>query len=140
MSFEWTSYFWNERWSLWGARRPSQILMPIPGKPPGKERRQAKRFWGSLLVSCREISLLGSDAWPAKVRDISNGGIGLSIIQPFPPGTFLGLQLQQKGGPPGLKLLVKVIHATRQLGTNLWVLGCEVIRELPADAAKPESD
>jgi hypothetical protein len=124
MSFEWTSFFWNERWSLWGARRPSQILMPIPGKPPGKERRQAKRFWGSLLVSCREISLLGSDAWPAKVRDISNGGIGLSIIQPFPPGTFLGLQLQQKG----------------ELGTNLWVLGCEVIRELPVDAANPDLD
>lgn len=127
-----SSRWWQLRW--WSKKpKPEPTAPPtVPPTPAGVERRQAERRLSELTAYCRLISLLGNDAWSAKVYDTSATGIGLLLVQPFPPGTFLGVQLQDEYTQMGLRLLVKVVHASRKQGTSLWLLGCEIIRELPA--------
>jgi len=127
MSGWWQLGWWQKR-----AKPRPGVLEPVPAQPPAVERRQSERYLSQLTAYVRLISLLGNDAWSAKVRDMSATGIGLHIIQPFHSDTYLGVHLRDETAQPGLRLLVKVVHATRPKGGAHWLLGCEIIRELPS--------
>lgn len=127
-----TSRWWQMAW--W--RKPSQpeaeeSPQTAQTLPVGVERRQSERLPTTLNTYCRLISLLGNDAWPAQVRDLSAGGVGLEIIQPFHVGTYLGLVLQDGATVVGNRLVVKVVHATRSKRGSRWLLGCQILLQLP---------
>lgn len=64
----------------------------------------------------------------AKVRDISRGGLRLSVGQSFRPGEFLSVELPGGDGQPPTTVLAYVVHA-RQNDAE-WVLGCVFASEL----------
>jgi hypothetical protein len=60
--------------------------------------------------------------WPAKVRNISAGGIGLFMGRRFEVGTVLAIELQTSTQSGARKLTARVKHATGQ--EDGWLLGC----------------
>jgi hypothetical protein len=71
----------------------------------------------------------GECGWPAKVRDLSAGGIGLSVGRRFEPGTVLLVELIASDEESALPVPVRVVHATPE-GGDRWILGCAFRRTL----------
>jgi hypothetical protein len=86
-----------------------------------------------LATSAAPVAALyAKDArWPATIRDLSVGGVRLSVRRRFEPGTGLGIELIGSDGEPQT-VLVKVVHAHMQEDGN-WGLGCKFISELSED-------
>lgn len=132
MSFDsWSGIFSRQRWAEWWVRRRQAKKPSMEECAANRAEGPTERAVSNLLASCQEITILGSDAWPALVRELSRHSIELMMVQPFPPGIFLGVQLEHENGTPGGKLLVKVLQTNREPGSNTWVLSCAVLRELP---------
>ena len=90
------------------------------------DRRAWVRFPKNEEVWCQAVG--GSvkenldTAWMGRVRDISRGGMGLSLSQRFEPGTALLVELSER--PKVLRnLLVHVAHATEDK-KGRWIIGC----------------
>jgi hypothetical protein len=115
----------------------------LPAKSPstvahGRERSQAERrawvrYATTLETICEPIAALTVDetecGWPARVRDLSAGGVGLSLERRFEPGTILLIELATGQDEPSFVAPVKVIHATAD-GDGHWILGCAFTRPL----------
>jgi len=138
----WSSFFSKKRWADWwqGSKAPQPPAVPASARP---DQLTTQRIALNLTAVCREITLLGSDSWPAVVQDQTTARIRLLMVQPFPPGLFLGVHIQKaEGGGP--KYLVRIDDLSRHLQNHTWVLDCAIIRELPAapeaDAAAKEAE
>lgn len=92
-----------------------------PVKP--EDRRRCKRYECELKSSCKPIEYPRSaTAWPAQVRDISAGGVRLTLCRRFEPGTLLALDVQDTEGVKRL-FLVRVVRVARRV-LGRWALGC----------------
>ncbi len=86
-------------------------------------------------VSCNvraAFQLLDEEAsvlHPARVLNISVGGIGLLADRPVAAGAVLNLTLHGAEGQSERTLLACVVHVSRRPNSE-WVLGCSFIREL----------
>jgi hypothetical protein len=69
------------------------------------------------------------DRHPARVLNLSLGGIGLLAERPVAAGALLNLELHGTDGPAHRTLLACVVHVSSRTDTE-WVLGCSFIREL----------
>jgi hypothetical protein len=69
--------------------------------------------------------------WPARVTDISRGGINLRLPRRFEPGTFLTLELTSYPAEGAFMPLVRVCHVQED-GLH-WRLGCAWSRELAGE-------
>jgi hypothetical protein len=70
--------------------------------------------------------------WGALVRDLSAGGVGLTLCYPFKPGTSLAIELV---GARGIcTLLARVVHVTDRCD-GTWFLGCEFVNRLSDEEA-----
>jgi hypothetical protein len=85
-----------------------------------------------LEASCHPIAAARDDPWPAQVRDLSPGGIGLLIKRRFEPGTLLAVELQSMTQSFSRTLVARVIHAKSQGGGD-WVIGCILASRLDED-------
>ncbi len=91
------------------------------------ERRVWVRFPTQIETFCKPFSAKSTSesemSWSAQVRDISQGGLGLSLSRRFEPKTILIVELPS-GGEGFTRLLpVKVVH-TRADGPGRWIVGC----------------
>lgn len=71
-------------------------------------------------------------AWPAQIRDLSQGGMGLILNRRFEPGTGLAVEIPETDNYPADTLLARVVHATRQPHEK-WLLGCAFVSPLSDD-------
>jgi c-di-GMP-binding flagellar brake protein YcgR len=99
------------------------------------DRRAWVRFPKNEVVWCEPVSASAKPeldtAWMGRVRDISRGGIGLSLRQRFEPGTALIVELSER--PKILRhLLVHVVHATAGQ-SGRWTIGCTFDDPLSAE-------
>ena len=107
-----------------------------PGDEPGAalhlERRAFVRMASDLAVTCRAADRLRDAGWPGKLRDISQGGVGLLLRHRFRPGTVLDAELQDGTGKSLRTVRVKVVHTTAVLveGVSCWLLGCALEQPL----------
>ena len=90
------------------------------------DRRAWVRFANQQDVSCQPVTLSSTQpvdtAWMGRVRDVSAGGIGLSMKTRFDSGMALIVELSER--PKVLRhLLVHVVHATPE-GNGRWTIGC----------------
>jgi hypothetical protein len=83
-----------------------------------------------LTTTCQPAAAFGREEtqWSGTIRDISVGGLRLSIGRRFEPGTGLAVELDQDRDDKRT-VLVKVVHVKRQLD-GMWSLGCKFISEL----------
>jgi hypothetical protein len=91
------------------------------------ERRGSPRQACSSEAVSQPLEAPETLCWGATVRDISAGGIGLTLCYPFKPGTYLAIDL--KGPEATRTLLARVVHATDQTD-GTWFIGCEFVEPL----------
>lgn len=92
------------------------------------ERRAAERCGCALEATSHTLDGAETISWGAVVRDLSTDGIGLSLCFPFPPGTYLTVELHDHNGERRA-LLARVLHVHDQADGS-WHLGCELARPL----------
>ena len=98
------------------------------------ECRVRPRHACDLEASCQPVAARSDNDlhWPATIRDISTGGVGLVLKRRFEPGAGLAIELPAAGDCSEQTLLARVRHATR-LPDGRWLLGCAFISELSDD-------
>jgi hypothetical protein len=111
-------------------------LRDAPTRPSqgGAECRVWERHPCDLQTSCQPIAARadGDYLWPATVRDISAGGVGLVVARRFEPGAGLVIEIPATDTTPADSLLARVMHATA-LPHGLWLLGCSFPSQLSDD-------
>ncbi len=102
----------------------------IAGQPRGHagERRQVPRQACTAAVTCQPAPEAAGPRWPAQVRDVGPGGIGLVLDHWVGPGALLAVNWPT-GGHTSETVLACVRHASARPG-GAWSLGCSFIREL----------
>lgn len=103
-----------------------------PASNAAEERRAFRRYAADLKVSCRPLGAAIADSWPARLRDISAGGVGLVVERRFEPGTMLAVDLVNTASGSPRTLLSRVRHVTAQPGGE-WLLGVALLREMNED-------
>jgi hypothetical protein len=99
------------------------------------ERRAYVRLACDLSASLRESGSLQDVGWPGRVRNISQGGVGLLLTHRFRPGTNLDIELRDGSGRLLRTVRARVKHASARLveGNYCWRLGCEFDQPLTED-------
>ncbi|MBY0527509.1 MAG: PilZ domain-containing protein [Gemmataceae bacterium] len=97
---------------------------PDSGKP-------ARRPQG-IEAFCRSVAAVKDDPWPARVRDLSSGSIGLVLTRRFEPGTLLVIELEKKTASLSHTLVGRVVHATAQTNGG-WMIGCTLANKIAED-------
>jgi hypothetical protein len=78
------------------------------------------------------VAAVKDDPWPARVRDLSTGSIGLLLTRRFEPGTLLVIELEKKALSLSHTLVGRVVHAT-QNSNGSWQLGCTLANKIAED-------
>jgi len=105
-------------------RRGSARIEPAALRAHVRERHHSQNGSPTLVVDGEQVW------WPARVRDLSTGGIGLVLRRAVGRGTILELKLQALPEEPPRAFVVRVAHATVQ-SPGLWFLGCTFLDPLP---------
>jgi PilZ domain len=93
------------------------------------DERTRERHDCDVQATCQPVQEGVSETWPARVHNISGGGVGLVVTHPVEAGTLLNIDLRGLAGQPVPTLLGCVVHVTaRANGESL--LGCNFLREL----------
>jgi hypothetical protein len=96
------------------------------GHPPRLKPKGVEAF-------CRSVAAVKDDPWPARVRDLSTGTIGLHLTRRFEPGTLLVIELEKKDMALSHTLVARVVNAIpSQTGTG-WMVGCTLANKIGDD-------
>lgn len=99
------------------------------------DRRAWVRFTCDLEVACAPTEEDPEILWPARVVNVSQGGVGLLLSRRFEPDTLLQVEVQipQKGF--SRPMIVQVKHVT---GHNYggWLMGCSFTQPLDEDEVR----
>jgi PilZ domain len=96
----------------------------VDGRPVGRKPQGIEAF-------CRSVAAVKDDPWPARVRDLSSGSIGLILTRRFEPGTLLVIELEKKTANLSTTLVGRVVHATAE--KNAWAIGCTLANKIADD-------
>jgi hypothetical protein len=99
--------------------------MKTDGRPPSKRPTGLEAF-------CRSVAAVKDDPWPARVRDLSSGSIGLVLTRRFEPGTLLVIELEKKTQSLTHTLVGRVVHAQPQTNGG-WMIGCTLANKIAED-------
>jgi hypothetical protein len=105
-----------------------------PKPPRGAELRVWERLSCGLETSCQPLAARGDRDmfWPACIKDISAGGMGLVLTRRFERGTGLAIEIPATADSSADTLLAKVVHVAR-LPDGRWLLGCAFVSVLGDD-------
>ena len=95
----------------------------IHGRAAGRNRRTSPRRPSRACTLIRPDGPPGTLAHPGRLRDLSEGGVGLFIVERFPPGTLL--KLAPVGTVSSATLCVEVVHSKQDDGG--WLHGCQFL-------------
>ena len=98
------------------------------------ESRDAQRHRCAVPTTCQPPSAWSKDPWPATIRDISTGGLSLTLNRRFERGSGLAIELPTEDGNAAT-VLAKVVHV-RTLPEGGWLLGCDFISELSEEEVR----
>jgi hypothetical protein len=96
--------------------------------PPAESKRKPV----GIEAFCRSVAAVKDDPWPARVRDLSAGSIGLHLTRRFEPGTLLVIELEKKEQSLSHTLVGRVVHAT-QSNVGGWMVGCTLANKIAED-------
>jgi hypothetical protein len=89
----------------------------------GEERRVWVRHACGVETSSRPAHDPDGERLSVRVRDVSCGGISLTVDRPFEPGELLGIELPAEPAGEESAVLACVVRCDAQPGGG-WVLGC----------------
>lgn len=95
------------------------------------ERRVWVRYEADVETACGTSDAEG-ETLPARIRDISRGGMKLVLGRPCELGTMLTVGLPVVEGRSPLTVLACVVHVT-PLSDGEWAMGCNFARELSGE-------
>jgi hypothetical protein len=131
--------FWSVlEWMGWRRKtKPTKrggVKRPNSGSKKNVKSGESKRKPVGLEAYCRSVASVKDDPWPARVRDLSSGSIGLLLTRRFEPGTLLVIELEKKKQDQSLShtLVGRVVHAT-QNSNGGWMLGCTLANKIAED-------
>ncbi len=102
-------------------------------KRDNDERRLWVRYPADLKSSVQLAEHSGEDRVPAKVRDISRGGINLLITKSFMPGQLIDVELPAPDAPDRVVNVLACVVRSREEAGGQHSLGCVFSRELSDD-------
>jgi hypothetical protein len=111
------------------AKSPSRPRVP---KSSAATATQERRIWvrqeTNLRSSCEPIAMPTASQpemkWPARISDISAGGVGLTLRRRFERGSKLTVELPSASRGTSQLRSVFVMRVQAINGKN-WLLGCE---------------
>jgi hypothetical protein len=86
------------------------------------DRRGGERFAVNGDTSCSFVSPVVENFGPVRIKNISMEGIGLLMTRRVEVGSMLAITLTNPAKSLAKTVLVRVVHATPQLGNHL--VGC----------------
>ena len=106
-------------------------------KVSAAERRVRVRYSSNMLTLCQtEVAQVDDFWWSAKVRDISETGIGLTSKRSFEPGTILVIEpLRLSRSSSCVLPQAKVVRVAKQ-PNGVWAVGCEFMGKLSPEDLK----
>jgi hypothetical protein len=93
---------------------------------PAKDRRRFHRYRVDPDRACKAVLVVGEESWPARVHNVSMGGICLLTDSPFPPGTHCVLDLVNQVGLFAVCLTLEIVHVSR-MDERQFSLGCAFV-------------
>jgi len=102
---------------------------------PYQDRRVSVRFDCDEEAICHLSATRKMECRWARVRDVSEAGVGLRISAPLQPGRRLSREPTAHGSYPRRVFRAHVVHCTTQ-GDGSWLIGCRFDSPLPADAVR----
>jgi hypothetical protein len=112
----------------------SQTLQGTPASAdfPYVECRVWERFPCGLQTTCQPLAARGDNeiSWPAQIRDLSQGGVGVVLTRRYEPGAALAIEIPESDTVT--TLMGKVVHTTSLPG-RLWLHGCAFVSPLSED-------
>jgi hypothetical protein len=101
-------------------------------RPPVRDNRRWLRFPCNVETICYTCETIPGERRPARVLNVSPGGIGLLLPCQFGAGTLLHFALPTEADQPARALLVRVVRVIEQ-APGMWFLGCEFAHQLEDD-------
>jgi hypothetical protein len=98
-------------------------------RPKTKDHRRWIRFPCNVETVCYTCETSPGERRPARVLNISPGGIGLLLPCQFTKGTLLHFELPSDSNQISRTLLVRVARVMEQ-SPGMWFLGCEFAHRL----------
>jgi hypothetical protein len=99
---------------------------------PFVERRASVRHSCERDGACVPVLAGQNFQWSARVLNISQGGVALSLRRRFEKGTLLTVEVQRSDNHPPDPFLARVVHVTPQPDGN-WLIGCAFTNDISAD-------
>lgn len=93
-------------------------------RPATPDCRRWVRFPCNVETVCYTCQTAPGESRPARVVNVSAGGIGLLLPCDFAEGTLLHFQMPADMSQPGRAMLVRVVR-TLPHAKGVWFLGCE---------------
>ncbi len=97
------------------------------------DRRATPRFPCSLETVCRLVATVPDDPWPAKVRNISLGGICLVLHRRLEPGTVLAVELQDSAHQRIPRAVQMRVTSVAEYPSGGWICGGAFADKLSPD-------
>jgi hypothetical protein len=112
-------------------------LLGRPETAPGSVVEDDRRLWirypANLDSSVQLADHPGEDRIPARIRDISHGGVNLLLPNEFQPGQLISLELPNADDPEHPIHLLACVVRCAPAGDDRFSLGCVFSRELSDD-------
>ena len=111
-----------------------QELLPIaeqPLLPTAAECRVYERHACEVPTSCKPAAAQEM-RWDATIRDVSRGGVRMTLRRRFEPGASLAIEVPGAPGEDAYTVFAKVVHLTQE-PDGAWALGCRFVSELSED-------
>ena len=102
---------------------------PEAGQTAVEDRRLQGRHPVQIEAKVTPAAGESEPSLPARVLDVSSGGVKLLIARDFEPGDLLTVELPAPAGDPTISVLACVVHAQPE-GETEWLLGCRFSAEL----------
>ena len=107
----------------------------VQAEPAGIERRASTRFPCNLATSCRLVASLPDDPVPARVRNISVGGLSLVLAKPFDSGSLLAIELRSMTRNVTRTLQIRILYVVEHPSGD-WIAGASFVQPLADDELK----
>jgi hypothetical protein len=104
-------------------------------EPEAIERRASTRYPCNLATSCRLVASLPGECVPARVRNISVGGLSLVTTQAFDPGSLIGIELRSMTRNIAHTLQVRIIYSIEHPSGD-WIAGARFVQPLKDEELK----
>jgi PilZ domain len=102
---------------------PGQAEQAEKANATEAERRAWVRFPCELDSACKPLAGSRESQWLGKIRNLSCGGVAITLSRRFEVGTVLSIEVQGKAEAILGTVTARVVRVASQ-GDGSWLLGC----------------